>query len=215
MGEILEPQLVSEMIKATAIGLCKSWEFTLDASKTGNLFFPERRNKDFRISEQESKLLMAQWMGQNGLSYSVETPTRKTYRQSGSQDLSARSDLTVWTRTLQEEYRLLNVELKAGNPKTENFRKDLEKLLREGVNGLWFHTLQNANRGTLPSIFSKINDSFHQLDEFLGLHSQVLYFAFCIIKCYYGTISKSGRCQARWVHEKGFVVRSAGCLNRT
>ena len=105
-----------------------------------------KRNGLRRVSEQESKILISQWLTGNGIYYSIETPTRKKYQQSGHAKISARIDVTAYGSSDPRD-RCLNMELKAGTSSLEAYRKDFEKLLREGIPGLWFHTLEKANEG--------------------------------------------------------------------
>ena len=112
-----------------------------------HLIWPAKRDDSTRVSEQESKILITQWLERKGVFYSVETPTRERYTQKGNASLSARIDVTVYGSRDPAD-RVLNLELKAGTASLETFRKDFEKLLREGVPGLWFHTLTNASDAT-------------------------------------------------------------------
>jgi hypothetical protein len=122
---------------------------------TTHLIFPKKRKDVTRVSEQESRILVAQLLEARGVYFSVETPTGETYRMRGQRELSARTDVTAYGPGGVDD-RQLNIELKAGNPGIEIFRKDLEKLLRERVQGLWFHTLTNANGRTWSALEAKI-----------------------------------------------------------
>lgn len=146
-----------------------------------HLILPTKRDESTRISEQESKILLSQVFERRGLYYSIETPTRETYIQSGTTPLSARVDITVYAQH-DPTSRNLNIELKAGNPPMESFRKDLEKLIREMVNGLWFHTLVSANERTWQGIFDKVQESFRLVDKHAISANHKLAFAFCVIK---------------------------------
>ena len=82
-----------------------------------------------RVSEQESRVLLTQWFERHGFYYSIETPTKGIYQQSGTRWLSARTDITVYGSSVPDpSNRVLNIELKAGQPPWESFRKDFEKL---------------------------------------------------------------------------------------
>ena len=111
-----------------------------------------------RPREQESKAILTQCLEAEEHYYSVETPTRKTYQQSGARELSARTDVTIYG-SARRDGRVCNVELKAGKPKTESFRKDFEKLLREGLPGLWFHTLTSATAADWVTLEAKVRDA--------------------------------------------------------
>lgn len=144
------------------------------------LILPIKRDGSTRFSEQESKILLSQVCERRGLYYSIETPTRETYIQSGTTALSARIDITVYAQPDQTS-RNLNIELKAGNPPIESFRKDLEKLIREKLNGLWFHTLVSASEMTWQGIFDKVRESFRLIDKHAVSANHKLDFAFCVI----------------------------------
>lgn len=95
---------------------------------------------------------MCQVLESQGRQYAIEWPTRETYAFTGSLSMSARTDLVV----LEASQPTLAVEFKAGQPRQTEVDKDMEKLVRERVPALWFHTLANANAGTLPALFSKL-----------------------------------------------------------
>jgi hypothetical protein len=156
------------------------WAVYHDRPDAPRLIWPSKRDDSTRVSEQESKILIAQWLDRNELFYSVETPTRKMYRQSGNADLSARIDVTVYGSRDPAD-RVLNVELKAGMPSLEGFRKDFEKLLREGVPGLWFHTLTKANERTWHSIEDKMHKALGRVREHAKAATHSVHFAFCIL----------------------------------
>jgi hypothetical protein len=145
-----------------------------------HLIFPLKRDDSTRVSEQESKLLITQWLERNGLFYSIETPTREMYTQSGNARMSARIDVTVYGSRDPAD-RVLNLELKAGMPGLEAFRKDFEKLLREGKPGLWYHTLTNASDATWRSIEDNVRKALDRLFEHTETATNSVYFAFCVL----------------------------------
>jgi hypothetical protein len=130
-----------------------------------HLIFPNKRDGIPRVSEQESKVLVTQWLRGEGYTYSVETPTAKTYRQKGQTPQSALTDVTIYRRDGTGKKRRLNIELKAHQPAWQSFRKDLEKLIREDVPGLWFHTLISADQRSWDAIEKKIRKSFTDLEK--------------------------------------------------
>lgn len=144
------------------------------------LLFPMKRDDSRRVSEQESKILITQWLAGKGINYSVETPTRDAYRQSGQADMSARIDVTVYGSSDWADRRL-NMELKAGTSSLEAYRKDFEKLLREGIPGLWFHTLESMSEGAWRSIERNVMESFSRLDTHMDAAQHTVYFAFCVL----------------------------------
>lgn len=144
--------------------------------------FPSIRAGTVRVSEQESKILIAGWLSSRNMAYSVETPTTETYVQSGLTPMSARLDLTVYGSPDPAD-RALNIELKAGNPNPTAFAKDLEKLLREARPGLWFHTLAAANTATMTSLCSKIRAGIERALPMVPAEAATpLHFAFCVLR---------------------------------
>ena len=159
----------------------KLWSIVKNHPDRPHLIFPEYRDNKTRISEQESKILFSNILENSEWFYSVETPTLQTYIQSGKTPLSARTDISLF-RNPDPASKAVNIELKAHNATAESFRKDLEKLLREQLDGLWFHTLENRNKGTLPRIYEKIQRAFSDLKPHIqGKHRKIL-FAFCLLR---------------------------------
>ena len=74
---------------------------------------------------------------------------------------SALSDLSIYDNSL--ENKLVNVEFKAHNPKQESYNKDIEKLIKEGVRGNWFHLLKNTNNGTIKSLNHKFKSALNKV----------------------------------------------------
>lgn len=160
----------------------KLWKVKSDGgSGSPYLIFPKKRDGSTRVSEQESKIIFSQWFERHAVFYSVETPTQNVFMQKGSTPLSARIDLTAYSER-NPSARILNIELKSGNPDSEQFRKDLEKLLREGVPGLWLHTLAAANENTWLSIRKKIEASLYGLEKHSTPAMHTIHFAFCVLK---------------------------------
>ena len=144
------------------------------------LIMPVKRDATTRVSEQESKILLCGLLESSQWHYSIETPTLKTYVQKGKTPQSARCDVSLY-ESRDANRRMVNIELKAHNCTEENIRKDLEKLLREGIPGLWFHTLAAADMTTINSLFKKFRDAFLKEKKHLGESSQFIVFAFCIL----------------------------------
>ncbi|MGA1839115.1 MAG: hypothetical protein ACMUIU_00680 [bacterium] len=131
------------------------------------LLFPKYRsnsNANFRISEQESKILFANHFLINKKFFSVEVPTMSTHSFSGKTKISARFDLVTYKSNEAKEFDWI-IELKAHNPKDTSIQKDLEKMLASNCKCLWFHTLKNEDKATIPSILKKFNISFNNLSE--------------------------------------------------
>lgn len=138
------------------------WAMYHERPDAPSFLFPVKRDNSKRISEQESKILITQWLAGHSINYSIETPTRAAYKQSGQAGMSARIDVTVYGSSLSSDRRL-NIELKAGTSSLEAYRKDFEKLLHEGIPGLWFHTLESASEGAWRSIENNMAESYGEL----------------------------------------------------
>jgi hypothetical protein len=157
------------------------WRVHHERDDAPHLIWPAKRGDDARISEQESKILITQWLENAGEYYSVETPTREMYRQSGNADMSARIDVTVYGSRHRGE-RVVNIELKAGTASIEAFRKDFEKLLREGIPGVWFHTLANASEATWAALEAKMVTALDRVLEHAETATNPVHFAFCVLE---------------------------------
>lgn len=158
----------------------KLWGVHTEVDGGPHLIFPSKRDLATRVSEQESKIMLCQVLEASPWYYSVETPTREKYQQSGTFELSGRLDLTVYgTRSAAD--RLLNVELKAGVPRVENFRKDFEKLAREGTDGLWFHTLESINQGTISAVLTRMSESILLIDVDARAARHLITIALCVL----------------------------------
>jgi len=149
---------------------------------TPRLILPEKRNKDIRISEQESRILYCGLLNSLNYYYSIETPTAQTFMLTGTKPISASSDLSLYRHAGGSLKKVMNVEFKAHNPSFEHIRKDIEKLVREGIPGNWFHTLKRIDNRTLPVLFEKLSRS---LKEFAGVAHEIgvsILFCFCVIE---------------------------------
>lgn len=134
------------------------------------LLFPRYREKDgeegkLRVSEQGARFACVEALCTGGqFRYSVETPTDKLYQFTGeTKKISAQTDLTVYDRDTKD--RRCNVEFKAGGispsaqeSNKQKIYKDVEKLLREPVWGLWFHLLESAGSKTIPYFLEVIRE---------------------------------------------------------
>ena len=160
------------------------------------LFPPEREKKELRVSEQEARFACVEALCTGGqFRYSIETPTVKTYQFTGRRGESAQTDLTVYD--LETKRRLCNVEFKAGgiSPRAKSkdpIYKDVQKLLREPVWGLWFHLLDSTDTSTITNFLKVIRAGIgearggkHKEDleaEGLTLHVCVLKHGFSLQK---------------------------------
>ena len=147
------------------------------------LIFPHNRvqndeEKSTRVSEQEARFCLAALLESERYPfyYSVETPTEEKYSFSGSTELAAQTDLTLYDEKLN---KLFNVELKCNNVECDN---DFEKLCREKPDGVWFHILENTDSGTLPSVLKKVTEALEKALPYSQYSEKKIVFAFCILK---------------------------------
>jgi hypothetical protein len=152
------------------------------------LLLPVGRNQKPRLSEQEARFLYCALLNGLGYFYSVETPTEGVYKQKGRNASTAASDLSLYRYEDSTFRKLVNVEFKAHNPGYELFRKDVEKLLGEGIIGNWFHLLKNVDKGTLRVICEKLSKSL--IDCYRPKeHLQVsIVFTFCVFEKHWACI---------------------------
>ncbi len=121
------------------------------SSGAGRLVFPRYRDKGLRVSEQEARFAFVEAISRGPFSYSVEAPTSKLYSFSGKTPMSAQTDLQLHG---ESETGICNVEFKAkgvSSSAQDNFSiyKDVQKLLREPLWGLWFHLLEGIDNATI------------------------------------------------------------------
>ena len=157
----------------------------VDANASGshgsNLVWPGYRGKTARYSEQEARFAMALILSRDPLlSFSVETPTLKTYTFTGKKEISAQTDLTIFRRVGAQLERDLNVEFKAHQPAQLGVTKDMQKLLHEPLDGNWFHVIENTDKGTLQALFGKLSQAVQAYSrEPLG---DQIHFCFCCVR---------------------------------
>jgi len=102
--------------------------------------------------------------------YSVEAPTTKAYQFSGETPLSAQTDLAVYD---ERGIRICNVEFKAKGVSLSAQRhfhiyKDMQKLLREPVWGLWFHLLESTDNSTINNVLSVMSKQIAEVHHKFG-----------------------------------------------
>lgn len=156
------------------------WDKAQKETDGSKLIFPKKRSQSIRVSEQESKIIFCQLLERSPWCYSVETPTVQTYRQKGKGYQSGSTDISLY-RTFSLDTKLVNIELKAHNPSKESFRKDFEQLIRDGLDGVWFHTLKSRDRRTVPTIFNKIIKAFGDLEHHFKESGKSILITFCIL----------------------------------
>ncbi|MGO9268501.1 MAG: hypothetical protein ACLQBA_27045 [Candidatus Binataceae bacterium] len=134
-----------------------------------------------RISEQEARIVLCHMLDQKESSfsyYSVETPTNGKYQFKGKTELSARTDMTLYS---DDEKRLVDIEFKKGNPPEPSIDKDIWKLLKEGRDSAWFHILKNADAQTFSLLFKKIRGSFSKRVKHASGNRRTLWFVLCVL----------------------------------
>ena len=150
------------------------------------LLFPRYRKKedgtkgDLRVSEQEARFAFVEALCEEGnFRYSVETPTEKLYQFTSENEISAQTDLTVCG--LGTRCRLCNVEFKKGgwsikgtvsNGSRESnksnvfpIHKDVQKLMREPVWGLWYHLLESTDNSTITDFLEVIREGIGKVRD--------------------------------------------------
>lgn len=111
---------IDAMTHQVSVRLC---EMHLDLQPQQHLIYPcmsEARGHAVRISEQESKILIANWLNESGHFYSVETPTWNSFGTGRAGNM----DMTVYGSAKRAD-RVLNIELKAHQPPPSSCRNGL------------------------------------------------------------------------------------------
>lgn len=154
------------------------------------LLLPSYSSGGARLSEQEARFVYTDVLNGTNLFYSVETPTKEQYSFSGASSRSASSDLTIYERLAADgEFRALaNVELKAHNCTAEAVAKDLQKLFREDVDGIWFHVFAKTQAGsTIDTLMAKFCAAFRgkvpkfsMNADYAAMSSNKILFVFCV-----------------------------------
>jgi len=169
----MAPRL-SRIVQDVAIQLCNTgteWSFA-PAGPTASLVYPTKRvgpagaAPSARISEAEAQLLFALALSRESIPFAVSVPTVQHHVYRGPVAVSGRTDLLVFAPPTVEGgplARQLGVEFKAHNAAMYSIRKDLEQLLGEDHDGLWFHVLKNVDQGTLDSLLGKFRRAFQGL----------------------------------------------------
>jgi hypothetical protein len=144
------------------------------------------RSGEIRVSEQEARFVFAESLASTPYLYSIETPTTEGYQLTGSRPMSAQTDLTVYDHDRQP---LLNVEFKAKGYSTAakslfSLEKDIQKLLREPVPGMWFHVLGAVDNATLTTLLAALAKAlFETSAKFKNdIRQTRLIFHLCVIK---------------------------------
>lgn len=152
------------IIKQTDRLLWNSYHASLDSQYDAlntRLIFPKSASKSIRVSEQEARFIFSNQLNNSTFLFSVETLTQRGYQQKGKTKTGARTDLTIYSGTGK---RILNVEFKAVTISTRAktkfpISKDIQKMLHEENNGLWFHILESVNNSTINELFGTFKES--------------------------------------------------------
>lgn len=151
------------------------------AGLSPRLVCPQKRGGDIRISEQEAKILCCGLLNRSNYYYSIETPTKQAYQQTGSTPMSALSDLSLYRFKDNDFQKVVNIEFKALNCAQKDIAKDIEKLGREQIIGNWFHTLKNIDRRSFRVLFKKFESAFLKYSETFSQTKISILFCFCIM----------------------------------
>ena len=191
--------------------------------ESSGLIFPKYRKDNssnkakIRISEQEARLCYCFNLNNNKYKYpySIETPTSELYcfnkESTDNNDepiekgRSALSDLSIYDNSL--ENKLVNVEFKAHNPKQESYNKDIEKLIKEGVRGNWFHLLKNTNNGTIKSLNRKFKSALNKViseNDFNKDEDLWILFFIVILE---GNVIKHKKLRFSQLSDKGYIEK--------
>jgi hypothetical protein len=161
---------VLELCKKTDLRLWSSFERATNTNTTypdtpiPRLVFPTYpASGKPRVSEQEARFAFVETIvsgDYDDYAYSVETPTSKKYKFTGESEESAQTDLSLYDNNISHfnDTPILRIEFKEGGISLDrkdrsDVTKDVEKLLREPDDGLWFHLLKSTYKTTITNLF--------------------------------------------------------------
>jgi hypothetical protein len=162
-----------------------AWSAIAPSELSPRMIFPDLLSKKERVSEQEARhIYCALVEKETPYYYALEAPTTNTFRFTGSTDLSARTDLALYECVDTKFKRIVNIEFKAHNPPEKSIKHDIEKLIREGLVGNWFHILRRADHRTFKTLFNKFASAIKDRIEKCATkdHESKLIFCFCVLK---------------------------------
>ncbi|MCI5150173.1 MAG: hypothetical protein D3916_12435 [Candidatus Electrothrix sp. MAN1_4] len=163
----------------------RSQQDDVSGSPTGKLVFPKYRDGSLRVSEQEARFAFVEALCSGPLLYSVEAPTSKGYQFTGDSECSAQTDLAILDATMAH---ICNVEFKAkGVSSTAKehspISKDVQKLLREPLWGLWFHLLEGVDSSTINKFLIVITKEIeHVRSKFADIEAPGLTIHICVLR---------------------------------
>ena len=151
--------------------------FPANSAESGNVI---------RVSEQEARFAFVEAIVSSDYAYSAETPTSKLYLFSGESETSAQTDLSLYDNNITS---ILGIEFKSQGFSLERddrsgITKDIQKLLREPCDGLWFHVLGSTNNSTITNLFevfkSDLLDMYKEYKD--DIDDKVIIFHICVLK---------------------------------
>jgi hypothetical protein len=138
-----------------------------------------------RISEQEARFALIHFLNKRGFYFCAEMPTQLSYKQLGIKESKASFDVGIFD---DKKRKILNCELKSKGISIKaksslRIKKDIEKLLRDPGNGLWFHLLESVNNSTLNALFSVMTENFLEIKKDFEneIQDKSLIFHFCVL----------------------------------
>ena len=153
----------------------------IPSSLSPRLIFPTKGSQ-VRISEQEARIICCDLLNRLSYYFSIETPTKGRYVQTGQVGTRARTDLSLYKFENTYFKQVANIELKAHKSKFENIRKDIEKIVRERLTGNWFHTLKSFHGSTVKDMFKWLKASFLKHSNTFASERISIIFCFCVLK---------------------------------
>ena len=184
-NESLKKNILEVCVNADKILYAKFPTTKSQVTNIGKLIYPKYRNNKPRVSEQEARFAFVEALLPTPFYYSVETPTSKKYSFSGKASISAQTDLTIYDR---QEKKICNVEFKAKGITSSaknhlSIDKDVQKLLREPVWGLWFHLFEAVDNSTINSFLHVFNEGVKEVNRtFQDIAAPGLSIHICVIK---------------------------------
>jgi len=187
---------IDALLKEVDHLLWESYAASLSGSFTGlrtRLIFPtdinDKGERVVRVSEQEARFTFVAQLEKSIFLYSPEKPTSFKYTQKGRGQRSAETDVGVYS---PDGKPILNCEFKAKGItrlaiNLEKIRKDIEKLLKETVDGVWFHTLESVKCRTMTELCSLFSAQIFEVHSKLKnrgdtVQRKTLTFHICALK---------------------------------
>lgn len=195
---------IEEIIKNTFEKVALIYRHNQEGKKELNktispLVFPQYRNQEIRISEQELRFAFVDELCRTiatekdlDLLYSIETPTERKYNFTNERKVddsncrSGRLDLTIYHA--QTSKRICIIEFKANTPGKESYDQDFFKLQKELSNagnedsryaenafGYFVQIVKNTNRQTAEKIGEKPSEEIPD-----QLNDRIKYFCYSL-----------------------------------